>query len=214
MGQIFTNNASALITNALGTGTTGILVETGKGALFPAPVSPDFAVLTLTNPINETVWEGVRLDSRSGDSLVVTRGYEGAALSWVIGDKIELRITSGFLNEVGYKNIPQLEKTVSYRAVLADAGKCLLHPYSDSVARTFEIPASSSVAYPIGTALTFINQYGAGTITIAVVAGANGDNMRLAGPGTLGSRTLAPNGIATAIKVRYNEWLISGVGLT
>jgi hypothetical protein len=38
--------------------------------------------------------------------------------------------------------------------------------------------------------------------------------MRLAGAGTTGSRTLAANGVATAIKITSTEWIISGTGLT
>ena len=81
---------------------------------------------------------------------------------------------------------------------------------ADTTARTMTIPANSSVAYPIGTALTFVNQASAGVMTIAITT----DTMRLAGAGTTGSRTLAANGIATAIKVTSTEWLISGTGLT
>jgi hypothetical protein len=36
----------------------------------------------------------------------------------------------------------------------------------------------------------------------------------LAGAGTTGSRTLAANGIATAMKVTTTEWIINGTGLT
>ena len=38
--------------------------------------------------------------------------------------------------------------------------------------------------------------------------------MRLAGVGTTGTRTLAANGIATAIKITNTEWIISGVGIS
>jgi hypothetical protein len=58
--------------------------------------------------------------------------------------------------------------------------------------------------------LTFINQHAAGVVTIAITS----DTMRLAGAGTTGSRTLAADGIATAIKIASTEWLISGTGLT
>ena len=79
---------------------------------------------------------------------------------------------------------------------------------------TAYIPASAVgvgvQAYPIGTAITFINQNGAGVLTIAITT----DTMRLAGAGTTGSRTLAANGVATAVKVAAAEWIISGVGLT
>jgi hypothetical protein len=66
------------------------------------------------------------------------------------------------------------------------------------------------VAFGIGTTVTFVNQAGAGVVTIAITT----DTMRLAGTGTTGSRTLAANGIATALKLTSTEWIISGMGLT
>ena len=111
---------------------------------------------------------------------------------------------------LGYLNIPQNSQSAAYTLVLADAGKHIFHPSADTTARTFTIPANSSVAYPIGTAITFINQNGAGVVTIAITT----DTMRLAGAGTTGSRTLAANGIATCVKVASTEWIISGTGLT
>jgi hypothetical protein len=118
--------------------------------------------------------------------------------------------TADGTNAVGFKTIPQNSQSAAYTAVLADSGKHILHPSADTTARTFTIPANGTVAYPIGTALTFINQNGAGTVTIAITS----DTMRLAGAGTTGSRTLAANGVATAIKITSTEWIISGTGLT
>jgi len=111
---------------------------------------------------------------------------------------------------VGYLEVPQNAQSAAYTTVLADTGKHLLHPSADTTARTFTIAANASVAYPIGTAITFVNQNGAGVLTIAITT----DVMRLAGAGTTGSRTLAANGIATALKLTATEWLISGTGLT
>jgi hypothetical protein len=111
---------------------------------------------------------------------------------------------------VGFRNIPQNSQSTAYTLVLADSGKQIFHPSADTTARTFTIPANGSVAFPIGTAVTFINQNGAGVVTIAITT----DTMRLAGAGTTGSRTLAANGIATAIKITSTEWIISGTGLT
>ena len=113
-------------------------------------------------------------------------------------------------NAVGFRTIPQNSQSAAYTLVLADSGKHIFHPSADTTARTFTIPANSSVAYPIGTAITFINQDGAGVITIAITT----DTMRLSPAGTTGSRTLAANGSATCIKVTSTEWLISGSGLT
>ena len=108
------------------------------------------------------------------------------------------------------QRIEQNSQSAAYTLVLADAGRHIFHPSADTTARTWTIPANASVAFPIGTAVTFVNQNAAGVITIAITS----DTMRLAGAGTTGSRTLAANGIATALKVTATEWLISGTGLT
>jgi hypothetical protein len=117
--------------------------------------------------------------------------------------------SSGNISFTG-ATIMQNSQSAAYTLVAADANKHILHPSADTTARTFTIPANSSVAYSIGTALTFVNQNGAGVVTIAI----NTDTMRLAGAGTTGSRTLDANGIATALKITATEWIISGTGLT
>lgn len=111
--------------------------------------------------------------------------------------------------DVGTKIIPQNTKSTNYTAILSDSGKQIFHPAADTTARTFTIPANDTVSYPIGTALTFINQYGAGVVTIAITT----DILRMAGSSSVGNKTLSANGIATAIKVTATEWLISGTGL-
>lgn len=109
-----------------------------------------------------------------------------------------------------FSNIPQNSKSAAYTLVATDAQKHIFHPSADTTARIWTIPANSSVAFPIGTAITFINQNAGGVITVAITT----DTMRLAGAGTTGSRTLAANGVATAIKVTSTDWIISGSGLT
>lgn len=112
------------------------------------------------------------------------------------------------ITEVGYLNIPQNSQSANYTTVLADRGGHIYHPTSDDNARTWTIPANSSVAYVIGTAITFINDQN--TVTIAITD----DTLVWAEDGSTGSRTLAENGIATAIKVTSTRWLISGTGLS
>lgn len=112
--------------------------------------------------------------------------------------------------ELGFRNVPQNSQSTAYTLVLSDAGKHILHPAADTTARTFTIPANSSVPYAVGTAITFVNQNAAGTLTIAITT----DTLRLAGAGTTGSRTLAANGVATALKITSTEWIISGTGLS
>jgi hypothetical protein len=111
-------------------------------------------------------------------------------------------------DEVGFRNVPVISKSEAYTLVLSDSGKTILHPIADDNARTFTIPANSSVAYPIGTAITFVNLIN--TVTIAITS----DTMYLGNDGATGSRTLDPYGVATAVKVASTTWVISGNGLT
>jgi hypothetical protein len=110
---------------------------------------------------------------------------------------------------VGFRNIPVNSQTAAYTTVLADSGKVIFHPSTDANARTFTIDSNANVAYPIGTALTFINMTSQ-VVTIAITS----DTMYLSSAGTTGSRSLAQYGSATAIKMTSTTWLISGSGLT
>lgn len=112
-------------------------------------------------------------------------------------------------NAVGYRNIPINSQSADYTLVLADAGKSIFHPSTDANNRTFTIPANGSVAYPLGTAINFLNM-SANSVTIAITT----DTMYLSNAGTTGSRTLAQYGSATAIKMTSTTWMIAGSGLT
>jgi len=79
----------------------------------------------------------------------------------------------------------------------------------NATALTATIPANAAVAYPIGTTLTFVNVF-AGNLTVAITT----DTMTLGGTTSTGARTLAQNGLATAIKTSATSWLISGPGLS
>jgi hypothetical protein len=110
--------------------------------------------------------------------------------------------------EIGYLNIPQNSQSTNYTAVLADRGWHLFHPVGDNNPRTFTIPANSSVAFPVGTAITFANKIN--VLSIAITT----DTLTWAQDGSTGTRALAANGIATALKITSTEWLISGTGLS
>jgi hypothetical protein len=109
---------------------------------------------------------------------------------------------------VGFRNTPVNSQDEAYETVLADSGKTILHPVADDNARTFTIPANSSVAYPVGTVISFVNLQN--TVTIEITT----DTMYLANDGDTGDRTLAEYGMASAMKVASTTWIISGNGLT
>lgn len=105
---------------------------------------------------------------------------------------------------------PQNSQSNDYVIVESDAGKHILHPSSDTTPRTYTIPSNSSVGFSIGTKIKFVNQNGAGDLTISIST----DTMRLAGNGSTGNRTLSANGVATALKITNTEWIIYGTNLT
>lgn len=106
-----------------------------------------------------------------------------------------------------FLGIPLSSQSANYTLVLTDIA--LLHPSGGGAGDTFTIPANASVAFPVGKTLTFINA-DSNSISIAITT----DTMTLAGTTSTGSRTLAQNGIATALKITSTTWLISGTGLS
>ena len=179
--------------------------DRGNHVWFTAPSGTAGAVASTTERMRITSAGGVSFGS-SGTAF----GSSGQILM-SNGDAAPTYVSSGNTTaNVGYLNIPQNSQSAAYTLVAADSGKHILHPSADTTARTFTIPANSSVPFPIGTAITFVNQNGAGVVTIAITT----DTMRLSPAGTTGSRTLAANGVATAIKITATEWIISGSGLT
>lgn len=99
--------------------------------------------------------------------------------------------------------VRQNSQAAGYTCVATDAGK---HIYFAS-AGTFTIPTNASVAYTIGTVLTFVNLSSTSYIACS-------NTVYLADSGSTGTRTLAQFGIATAIKVAATTWIITGPGLT
>lgn len=190
--------ASGVLTNA-----TGLPISTGVSGL-----GTNVATF-LATPSSANLATALTDETGSGSLVFAT---SPTLVTPILGTP-----TSGTLNnctvdgtnEVGFKNIPQNSQSAAYTLVLADAGKHIFHPSGDANARTYTIPANSSVAFPIGTAITFINMTSQ-VVTIAITS----DTMYLSSAGTTGSRSLAQYGSATAIKLTSTTWLISGSGLT
>ena len=106
--------------------------------------------------------------------------------------------------------IPQRSLSAAEAFVIADAGKHILHPSADTSARTFTIPANSSVAYEVGTAITIVNQDGAGVITLAITS----DELRWYPDNSTGSRTITAPALVNLLKVAATEWVLTGVGIS
>jgi hypothetical protein len=159
-------------------------------------------IITLESP-NTNSNRTVTLPDETG-TLLVSGGALGTPSSGTLSS-----CTVDGTDAVGFRNTPVNSQSADYTLVLADSGKTIFHPAADNTARTFTIPANSSVAYPVGTVLTFVN-LAAADVTIAITT----DTMYLANDGATGSRTLAEYGMASAMKVDSTSWIISGNGLT
>lgn len=155
------------------------------------------------------------IDNAGAITVTKTGGTAFTALATTapgtgVATLLTLPVDGSDADAIGTRGIPQQSKSAAYTTVMADAGKHLYHPSADTTARTWTIDSNANVAYEIGTTITFINDSSAGTVTIAITS----DTLVLAGTGSTGSRTLAANGIATAVKMTNTRWIISGVGLS
>lgn len=117
--------------------------------------------------------------------------------------------TNDDASNIGFKGLPQNAQTGNYTLVLSDAGKHIYHASADGSGDTYTIPANSSVAFPVGTVVSFVN-LASSAVTIAITT----DTLTLAGTTSTGSRTLGQNGIASVVKVTSTSWLATGINLT
>lgn len=107
---------------------------------------------------------------------------------------------------VGLLGMPQNPQNANYTTVMADTAHHLYH--TSATPHTWTIDSNANVAYPIGTVLGFVNETGAGAITLAITSDT------LAWGALTGTRTLAANGTCTALKVSATRWRLTGDGLT
>lgn len=144
----------------------------------------------------------------------INHGSAVTDIRWDFNGTNALKLTSaGVLTdpngvEYGYKDVPQVaHSSGSLTAALTHRNK---HIYCTSGATDYTIPPNATVAFPVGTVITVVND-GAGAMTITQGAGVT---LLWVPSGSTGTRTTASNAQATLMKVATNKWTISGAGLT
>lgn len=194
-------------------GTTGKLIADGGILVADVVTGPASAVSARVATFNGTsgkiIQDGGTLLSALATLASPTFTGTPAAPTATFGTDTTQLATTAFVQDA-IQTMPGRSVSAATTTIAADAGGVLLHPSADTTARIWTIDSNANVPYPLYTPLTFINQNAAGVITIAITS----DTLRLAGAGTTGSRTLAANGVATAVKVGATEWIINGTGLT
>ena len=186
------------MTVSSGTGSAllgGVTLAAGGADQFTVALDPD------TN--NEEI---VFITAASSDTFTITRGRAGTtAVSHSSGATVKHVLTSDDLNafESGLnQTLPFNAQTgTTYTPVLTDAGDVVT--LTNGSAITVTVPLNSSVAFPIGTQITFA-QMGAGQVTFA---GAVGVTIYSA-DSDLKLRTQYSS--ATLIKTATNTWLLIG----
>ena len=99
MSVKFANNAFGTLNAGINNSATSITLSSGQGARFPSLSSGEYFYATLIDTSNNL--EIVKCTARSTDVLTVTRAQESTtAQAFAIGDRIELRVTAGGLEDV------------------------------------------------------------------------------------------------------------------
>lgn len=205
--QTLTNKT--LSTNSIWNGSVisaqfgGTGVNNGSNTL---TLSGGSVTLTTSGATNVTLPTTGTLATISGSETLSSKTLSSPTFSGAI------TTDTSNVSSAGYLGTPINSRTdgVGYTLVLSDGGKTIVRT---GTAAGIIIPQNSGgagpVAFPIGTIVTFVNSSNA-AITISITT----DTLTWSATGTTGSRSLATNGVATAIKVGITNWLISGVGLS
>lgn len=138
------------------------------------------------------------------ETLPVPISEGGTGASTASGARTNLGTVPG-TNNFGYQNLPQNSKSADYILALTDSGKQIYHPASDANARQFTIPKNATVAFALGTVVTFTND-SANDITVII----DTDTLEYADTGAVTTITIPQYNTMTIQKTTTTTWLGSG----
>lgn len=128
MGLKLTNNSVSRLASGIAAGDLSLSVTPGDGAKFPSLGAGDYFPCTLIRASDGAI-EIVKVSARSTDVLTIARAQEGtAALTFVSGDRVELRMTAGSALDIPSAAI----QDASNKATLADADEFCVADSADS----------------------------------------------------------------------------------
>lgn len=164
---------------------------------------------TFNNTTAFNLLDGVELrvyDSTDTDYIGIK--HDGTGAVWLANNvadmdfaSIAIKSDNDTVDEPGWKGTPQNSISDNYTLVIGDAAKQIY--MTAGAAKTLTIPANASVAFPIGTILTIVNDSG-NDWTVAITT----DTLEKLG-GSTGSQTLTDNNKAVIEKVTSTLWKYS-----
>ena len=160
-------------------------------------------IVTIT-PTTSTINAGSALVLRSSEWGLITSddaNYRVMTTGRIAGNQN--------VREVGTRGLPvNLQTGATYTLAFGDEGGIIAH--SGATAQTITIPANGTTAFPVGTAVTIVNEPSAADITLTITTDTLNRGDGVAGTG---NRTIKASSVVTIIKTTSTSWVITGAFL-
>lgn len=147
MATLFRNNVAATLGASVGPSDGALLLTGGQGALFPAlSAGADYFYVTVVH-ITTGAIEIMRVNSRVGDTLNVTRGQDGTSgIAFTNGSFVEMRLTAQMLRELDWRNYINVGSGI---AGLLPSGLLPDGNLSTNIARVSYVDAQIATRQPV-----------------------------------------------------------------
>lgn len=212
-------NANPIVLDSVGRVSAEVWLTTGAAYKLVLKTSTGTTLWTMDNlrginDVSSVAWAAITGKPTTLSGYGITDGITAAtaAATYAPIASPSLTGTASATDEaansynIGWRDCPQVSKTISYQLVISDRGKQIL---MNGTSLTLTVPANGTVAFPTGTTIMVVNTNST-ALSIAITT----DTMTLANTTTTGTRTLAQNGMATLTKIGTTSWLIAGTGLS
>lgn len=174
--QLWANNAKSTLSASIADTDTGFALQTGEGALFPAPSAGEFFKVTLYEVVSgqEVNHEIVTVTARVSDTLTVVRAQEGTTARVFAADTpVQLRVTAGGMEGLLRKSgdsmsgLLQLDQSTNIvAAATTDLGTATGNAVTVTHASgTVAITSFGGASLQSGTELTITWSVSGGTLT-------------------------------------------------
>lgn len=188
--QLLANNAVSRLASSITNTALSLSVLPGQGARFPSPTGGKYFRATIIK--SDGTKEVIKVTARSTDTFTIQRAIEPVAgvqtaYAFSAGDKVELRVTSGLLeeefNRLDAGLIEPLNKSASYTVTTGDASS-LVRVNTGAGAVTIMLPSIASLPYDFDIIIAKVSSDG----NVVTVDADGSDTINGAGTYNIGSQ--------------------------